>query len=311
MNSLTAPAISARAVRSWPGSAWSRRRRSTTSPSVTRASPPASAGNGTCGKWHVIEDTMSLAGPRKSDPVLALRRIFVHSSARADAALAARVKKLDRARDDLQRLERGLGSRHYPDTARVEARIAVIASQRRVSACLRTQTGTSPDTGKPTHTWNFDQQAIDAEAATDGWYALLANLDPGEADATQVLLLYKGQVAVERRYSAFKGPLAVAALFCKNNRRIAALVTVICLALLIFCLIERQVRQALAEQGKTRVEGLYAGRPAIPTSRLILDALATMKIIPGSGHDPPVIPQPTPLQLRLFDLLGIDPRQLR
>jgi hypothetical protein len=263
------------------------------------------------GRWHVIEDTMSLAGPRKSDPVLTLRRVFVHSSARADAARTARTKKLDRARGDLERLERGLGSRHYPDTGKVEARIAVIASQRRAGACLRTRTGISPDTGKPTLTWNFDAEAIEAEAATDGWYALLTNLDPGEADATQVLLLYKGQEAVERRYSAFKGPLAVAALFCKNNRRIAALVTVICLALLIFCLIERQVRHALAEQDKTTVEGLYAGRPAIPTGRLILGALATMKIIPGAGHDPPIIPQPTPLQLRLLDLLGIDPRQLR
>jgi transposase len=260
------------------------------------------------GRWHVIEDTMSLAGPRKSDPVLALRRVFVHSSARADAALSARAKKLDRAREDLQRLERGLGSRHYPTEDKVSARIAVITAARRVGAYLKTGTGTDPGTGKPTLTWEFDQQAIDAEAATDGWYALLANLDAGEADASRVLILYKGQEAVERRYSAFKGPLAVAALFCKSNRRIAALVTVICLALLIFCLIERQVRQALAEQGETKVAGLYAGRPAIPTGRLILEALATMKIIPGTGQDPPVIPQPTPLQLRL---LGIDPRQLR
>jgi hypothetical protein len=93
-------------------------------------------------------------------------------------------------------------------------------------------------------------------------------------------------------------------LFCKSNRRIAALVTVICLALLIFCLIERQVRRSLAEQGETTVAGLYAGRPAIPTGRLILCALATIKIIPGAGHDPPVIPQPAPLHLRLLDLLG-------
>ena len=263
------------------------------------------------GAWHVIEDTMSLAGPRKSDPVLALRRVLVHSPARAAAAGKARALRLERARDDLERLERGLGSRHYPDTGKVEARIAVITSQRRASACLRARAGTDPDTGKPTLTWNFDQQAIDAEAATGGWYALLTNLDPGQADATRVLLLCKGQEAVERRYSAFKGPLAVAALFLKNNRRIAALVTVICLALLIFCLVERQVRQALAEQGQTRVEGLYAGRPAIPTGRLILQALATMKIIPSAGQDPPIIPQPTPLQLPLLDLLDTDPRQLR
>jgi hypothetical protein len=75
-------------------------------------------------------------------------------------------------------------------------------------------------------------------------------------------------------------------LFCKSNRRIAALVTAICLALLIFCLIGRQVRRSLAEQGETTVAGLYAGRPAIPTGRLIL---AAMKIIPGRGQDPPVI----------------------
>jgi transposase len=263
------------------------------------------------GRWHVAEDTMSLAGPRKSDPVLALRRVFVHSSARADAASKARMLKLERARGDLERLERGLGSRHYPDQDKVSARIAVIASQRRVGAYLHARTGTGPGTGKPTLAWRFDQDAIDAEAATDGWYALLTNLDPGQADATRVLLLYKGQEAAGRRYSAFKGPLAVAALFLKSNRRIAALVTVICLALLIFCLVERQVRQALAAKGQTKIEGLYAGRPAIPTGRLIFEALSTMKIIPSAGQDPPIIPQPTPLQLQLLGLLDTDPRQLR
>jgi transposase len=263
------------------------------------------------GRWHVVEDTTSLAGPRKSDPVVQLRRVFVHSSARADAAAGARRLKLERARGDLERLERGLGSRHYPTQDKVNARIAVITRQRRVGAYLHTRTGTDPDTGKPTLAWSLDSEAIDTEAATDGWYALLTNLDPGQTDATQVLLLYKGQEAVERRYSAFKGPLAVAALFLKNNRRIAALVTVICMALLIFCLVERQARKSLAEQGQTKVQGLYAGRPAIPTARLIFQELASMKIIPGVGQSPPVIPQPTPLQQRLLGLLDIDPRELR
>jgi Domain of unknown function (DUF4277) len=263
------------------------------------------------GTWHVVEDTMNVTGPRKADPAVLLRRVFVHSSARAAAAVTARAKKLQRARDDLGRLERALGSRHYPTVEKVDARLAAIRRERRVADYLRTTTGTDTDTGKPILTWSFDPDAIAGEAATDGWYALLTNLDAGETDAAAVLILYKGQEAVERRYSAFKGPLAVTALFLKNNRRIAALITVICLALLIFSLIERQVRTALAEQGQTKVEGLYAGRPAIPTGKLILDALATMKIIPGAGQNPPIIPAPTPLQLRLLDLLGIDPRRLR
>ncbi|WP_194900087.1 IS1634 family transposase [Catenulispora pinisilvae] len=263
------------------------------------------------GVWHVVEDAMSVTGPRKADPAVSLRRVFVHSSARASAAITARAKKLQRAAGDLGRLERTLGSRHYPTVEKVDARLAAIRRERRVADYLRTTTGTDPDTGKPILTWSFDPDAIAGEAAGDGWYALLTNLDADETDAAAVLILYKGQEAVERRYSAFKGPLAVTALFLKNNRRIAALITVICLALLIFSLIERQVRIALAEQGQTKVEGLYAGRPAIPTGKLILDALATIKIIPGAGQDPPIIPAPTPLQLRLLDLLGIDPRRLR
>jgi transposase len=88
------------------------------------------------GRWHVHEDTMTLAGPRKKDPVLRLRRVFVHSSARAQAAATARAKKLDRAAGDLTRLGRGLGSRHYPDADAVTARIQAIARHRRVGAYL-------------------------------------------------------------------------------------------------------------------------------------------------------------------------------
>ena len=261
------------------------------------------------GRWYVAEDTMTVPGPRKRDPVLTLRRVFVHSTARAQAARTAREKKLGRARDDLDRLTRGLGSRHYPTEAAVTARVAVIARDRRVADYLRTQTGTDPDTGKPTLDWSFDQTAIDAEAAADGWYALLTNLDPAEADPAEVLRRYKGQEAVERRYSAFKGPLAVAPLFVKHNRRIAALITVICLALLIYCLIEREVRNAIAPA--STLDGLYAGRPAKPTGRLILGALAGLRIIPAHGDTPPVIPQPPELARRLLHLLGVDPRRPR
>jgi hypothetical protein len=257
------------------------------------------------GRWRVIQDTMTLPGPRKRDPVLAVRRVFVHSSARAQAATTARVRKLDRAREELDRLVRGLGSRHYPDQSAVTARITTISRTRRVAGYLRTQTGTDPVTGAPTLLWWFDESALAAEAATDGWYALLTNLDPADADAGEVLCRYKGQEAVERRYGAFKGPLAVAPLFLTNNRRITALLSVICLALLVFCLIERQVRVAIAPQ--VTVQGLYAARPAKPTGRLILEALSRLRLIPATGGQPPGIPQPPPLQARLLELLGVDP----
>jgi len=260
------------------------------------------------GRWRVTEDTMTLAGKRQRDPVLTLRRVFVHSTARAHAAVTARAKKLDRARDDLDRLVRGLGCRHYPDEKAVTARITSIAVARRVTAYLRTQTGTDPATGKPTLRWWFDQDTLEAETATDGWYALLTNL-PSDIGPAEVLIRYKGQEVVERRYSTFKGPLAVAPMFLKNNRRIAALITVICLALLIFCLIERQVRLAIAPQ--TTLDGLYVGRPAKPTGGLIFQALAWLRLIPAVNGQPPGIPQPPPLQARLLALLDVDPTRPR
>jgi transposase len=262
--------------------------------------PPAQRGS-----YRVIEDTMTIAGKRKRDPVLRVRRVFVWSSARAGAAATARARKLERATGDLQRLQRGLGSRHYPDREAVQARLAAIANTRRVTGLLRAQVGVDSATGKPTLAWWFDQAALAAEQATDGWYGLLTNLDPAQVDAAGVLARYKGQEVVERRYGAFKGPLAVAPLFVQSNRRIQALVTVICLALLVFCLVERQVRRAIAPA--VVLQELYVGQPAKPTGRLIFQALAGLRLIPASGHDPPIIPQPLPLQARLLHLLDVDP----
>jgi transposase len=258
------------------------------------------------GTWRVYEDTMVMSPPKRTTgPDLTLRRIFVHSTVRAGAAQSARAKKLTRATDDLERLRRGLGTRHYPDEAAVRNRLAVIGKTRRVAAYLTATAGTDAATGKPTLTWEFDQAALDAEAAADGWYALLTNLDPAEAGAAGVLQRFKGQEASERRYGNYKGPLAVAPLFLKHNRRIEALITVICLALLVFCLIERQVRTQIAPA--TQIPGLYAGRPARPTGWLIFLALAGIRLIPATGDQPAVIPRPTALQQRLLDLLEVDP----
>jgi transposase len=257
------------------------------------------------GRYHVAEDTMTITGPRQSDPAFTLRRIFVHSSARADAARHARTKKLDRARDDLGRLTRGLGSRHYPTADAVTVRVNTIARERHVGDYLRTTISTDHN-GRPTLGWHFDQAAIDAETATDGWYALLTNL-PAKVNAAQVLARYKNQPGIsERRHHDLKGPLAVAPMFLHTNRRITALIGVICLALLIYGLVEREARRNLAPAIK--LDGLYAGRPARPTAGLIFATLASLRLRTTTDGTPE-IPQPDPIQRRLLDLLKIDPRR--
>jgi hypothetical protein len=74
----------------------------------------------------------------------------------------------------------------------------------------------------------------------------------------------------------------------QDNKRVAALITVICLALLLFCLIERQVRRALGSEQK--MQGLYPGNQKVrPTGRMILYHLSDLRLRVGSATDPPVI----------------------
>ena len=254
--------------------------------------------------YRVLEDVHTMAGPRKKDPVHCLRRIQVHSTGNAAGQRKARDKRLTRAAEDLEKLRSSAGGRFYTTAEKVQARIGVIAKSRRVTGCLRTTVTTGPD-GKPDLVWSFDQDVLDAETAADGWYCLVTTLTPEQADTAEVLRRYKGQGVVERRYADFKGPLAVAPLFLEHNRRIEALVTVICLALLVYCLIERQVRQALGpEQTMT---GLYPdNRKVRPTGRMILYHLEDLMLRPGTATKPPTILISRGVQAHLLELLGID-----
>ena len=124
--------------------------------------------------------------------------------------------------------------------------------------------------GRPTLTWHRNQNAIDAAARHDGIYALATNL-PGRLTANTVLGLYKDQHLVELAHRANKSVLNVRPIFLHNDDRITALVSIVGLALLIYGLIETDLRQALgADQ---HLPGLLPeGRAARPTGRNILAA---------------------------------------
>jgi transposase len=254
---------------------------------------------------RVVEGATTLRGPTAADPPVSVRTVFAQSVFRAHASATARQARIDKARADLARVHRNLGTRYYRDEATVRTRVEKISADRGVGAWLRTHIDTDPDTGRPLLVWHFDEAALQIAEKADGWFALLTNLTVEKASAAEVFVTYKGQEAVERRHAAFKGPLAVAPTFLENTQRLHGLLHVVCLALLLFSLIEREARRNTGPNGK--VPGLYARRPATPTGRLILEALADLRLIPARGGQPAYIPRPTPLQQRVLDLLGVDP----
>ncbi|WP_377273389.1 hypothetical protein [Peterkaempfera sp. SMS 1(5)a] len=131
-----------------------------------------------------------------------------------------------------------------------------------------------------------------------------------KADAAQVFLAYKGQPQVERRYSELKGHRAVAPVFLHGNKRIAALLHVLMLALPVYSLIEHQVRRALEREGSPdgRMTGLYPDkRRERPITRMIFYHLGELVLATTPGNCTPQILHITRgVQLHLLDLLEIN-----
>ena len=207
--------------------------------------------------WHVSNP--------KTETVHHFRVAYIWSSEEARSVSEARERALAKAEAELARVHRGLGSQHYKTPQQVQARVNRILGPN-VITLLTVSVGA--EDGRATLTWQRDQTAIDAAAQHDGIYALATNL-PGRLSAGAVLRLYKQQHMVELAHRANKSALNVRPIFLHNDDRIAALISIVGLALLIYGLIETDLRQALGPH--QRLPGLLPeGRAARPTGRNIL-----------------------------------------
>jgi uncharacterized protein DUF4277/DDE family transposase len=237
---------------------------------------------------------------RETGEPLHLRVAYIHSSEEAREVTAARERALVKAEDALGRVQRGLGGRYYKTRRQVDARVAQILTGQ-VAGLITITTGTRR--GRPTLTFSRDQDAIAEATLTDGIYALATNL-PQRLSAERVLRLYKGQQIIERRHRDYKQTLKVRPIFLHNDDRIYALTSVIGIALLIFGLIESQLRHALADH--EQLPGLLPeGRAAKPTGRNILAAFQGL----GLTYTPHGIrlDRLTHTQRRILELLQIQP----
>lgn len=217
--------------------------------------------------FHGAEGSITL--DTKYDGQLPLRVIYIVGSEERDASRASRAKLLTRAEDALARIQRGLRSRKNETIESVTRRVAKAVSQGRVGDYLRTQVLTQD--GRVTVTWQRDDQAVAEAERRDGLYALVTNLTPKEASADRVLRLFKEQAIVERAHHFLKGPLRVRPVFLHSNRRAAALVSICSMAVMIYGLVETEVRNAIAP-ARTIPGLLPEGRAARPTAPNIFNA---------------------------------------
>ncbi len=229
------------------------------------------------------------------------RVAYIHSSEEHREIAAARERALSTAEQQLQRVKNGLGGRYYKTRKQVDARVARIIAPP-IEGLITTRTATR--NGKPTLTWTRHHEAITAAAHTDGIDALATNLPGARLTAGQLLRDYKGQQIVERRHRDYKQTLKVRPIFLHNDDRIYALTSIIGIALLIFGLIETELRKQLPDN--ELLPGLLPeNRAAKPTRRNVLSTFQGLGLT--YTHAGIELDRLTHTQRRVLELLQITP----
>ena len=141
-------------------------------------------------------------------------------------------------------------------------------------------------------------------------FVLITNLkNPRENTAETILRHYKEQNTVEMRFRFLKNPAILGQVFLKKPSRVKALGYIFLIALLIYALMERRVRQNLAAEGKA-LQLSYRSKVKQPTGMLILQEMTNFSIIHITyelGKKERYLPSKTSKQqLEIIRLAGFD-----
>jgi len=194
--------------------------------------------------------------------IIPCRLIFVFSSADRKACQQERQRAVAKVRQGLERLAQAVAGGHWRsrDPAAIHRRVAQLLGRRGVARHFRW--GLVPLTAaeqaalppprrgccRPTHrlAFQYDEAAAQAEAASDGFSALLTTAALSRS-ADSLFTDFKQQCYLEQAHHQWKTPLAVRPLFLKSPERIEALVYLLQIALTAYHLLQRQYRQAVPE----------------------------------------------------------------
>jgi len=98
----------------------------------------------------------------------------------------------------------------------------------------------------------IDQDLVENAISMGACFVLGTNVDPNDFGAKEVLDTYKAQSSVEQGFRFIKGKTFFAdSLFLKKPARIEALLTVMCLSLLVYSIAQLRLRRSLKAAGET------------------------------------------------------------
>ena len=125
----------------------------------------------------------------------------------------------------------------------------------------------------------------------------------------ELLLAYKGQPVIEKRFAQLKTDFAVAPVYLKEVSRIQALLCLYFFVLLVESLLERELRQAMVRRGVESLRLYPEGRGCrYPTVRRLIEIFEDVQRHRlQAGSEPAVLftTKLSPLQKKILRLLGL------
>jgi transposase len=276
-----------------------------------------------------LVDRFSIHEPERTSAE-GYRLVWYHSARKAELDAAARLQRIERAVGRLAELREKLASprtRHRERAKVAEAVEAILEEtgtatwitvtiEERTEETYRQQRRGRPgaDTLYVKHerkrfdlSHRVELERLSEEAPCDGIFPLITN-EPA-ISAKDLLLAYKQQPMIEKRFGQLKTDFVVAPVFLKEVSRIQALLCVYFLALLVESLLERELRQAMGRQGIESVPLYSEGRACRrPSARKVIDLFEDVQRHElSAGRRPAVVftTKLSRLQRRILRLLNM------
>jgi transposase len=255
---------------------------------------------------------------------------WYHSTRKADLDALFRARQLEQTLKDLAELQQKLKSprTRYRHRAKVTAAVEAILQTRGTTGWIDVHIDEQEQEifrqerrGRPGAETKYRRQvttrfelryapnhaALATEAVSDGIFPLITN--DRELLEQALLLAYKGQPAIEKRFSQMKTEFEVAPVYLKEVSRIQALLCLYFFVLLIQALLERELRRAMdrrkVESLPLYPEGRACRHPTTPRLIELFENMQRHRLVVQKKAPVVFTTKLSQLQRRILTLLGM------
>jgi len=267
---------------------------------------------------HAFERPQSWTDPANRQTYDWTERVLVvRANAYQSGMRRLREQALSRLTSDLLKLTQPptRGRKRYAQQADLEALVAARIAEAKLDGVV--QTAVEPiercdgSTAWVVRAVWVDLVAWQAMVERLGWQVYVTNTSADQYDVPSLVAVYHQQPVLERSFSRLKTRnLQLRPVYLRDERRIAGLVWLLCLALRVLTLTEQRLRTALQEQG-AELAGLNpASRTqmtATPTAERVIRAFRnlTVTVVTGEGWEQRHVSSLNQTQQQILALLGL------